>query len=358
MPDTESAMYVPLRSNAKTLVTGQPIAVLRRRLKYASVFHDKLILQSGILRMQAGAGGSSSFISAANPADPPRWQTPRDRHLAGQSPFQISMGRESSYGVPAEALKPVLVSDTAISWTATLHPFARELPADAGWVHFGQFSKPGPSVDRLAQRWTWADQRNPQLESAIPGRFVRSAVIKNVNDDLATAVAAGCTTTIDALHAQVVAQRFQDGDGWRLNGYTIPILFPQVGDWDWDAIVDLRRDRNMERFRAELREIEDEAAAEAVGGDIEAAARHAYERHLAKAVPALTGIGAVTLDTVINLVIGGVAGFATIGIKGPAGPIAGAGIGVVPSVVTDIRDMVRQRRSRGWVAVRNRIAGD
>lgn len=96
MSDTESAMYAPLPSNAKTLVTGQLIAVLRRRLKYASVFHDELILQSGILRVQAGAHGSSSFISPASPADPPRWQTPRDRHLAEQSPFQISVGRESS----------------------------------------------------------------------------------------------------------------------------------------------------------------------------------------------------------------------------------------------------------------------
>jgi hypothetical protein len=42
VPDTESALYVPLRSNAKSLVTGAAIAALRRRLKYASVFHDTL----------------------------------------------------------------------------------------------------------------------------------------------------------------------------------------------------------------------------------------------------------------------------------------------------------------------------
>jgi hypothetical protein len=37
VPDTKSALHVPLRSNAKSLVTGAPIAALRRRLKYASV---------------------------------------------------------------------------------------------------------------------------------------------------------------------------------------------------------------------------------------------------------------------------------------------------------------------------------
>jgi hypothetical protein len=190
-------------------------------------------------------------------------------------------------------MRPVLTSDSAISWTATLQPFADELPADADWVHFGRFTKPGPSVEKLAQRWTWADERNAQLEQAIPERFVRGAVIKNANNDLAIAIAAECTITIDGLHSQIVGQRFRDEEGWKLRGYSIPILFPQIGAWSWQQIADLRRDRNMTRFRAVLGEIEHEAAAEAVGGDLEAAAHHAYERHLAGAVPGLSNIGSV-----------------------------------------------------------------
>ena len=71
MPDNGSVLYVPLRSNAKTLITGQPIAALRRRLKYASVFQDQLFLESGVLRMEAGEGGSSIFaesVTADRPA--------------------------------------------------------------------------------------------------------------------------------------------------------------------------------------------------------------------------------------------------------------------------------------------------
>ena len=263
MPEPESVLYVPLRSNAKTLVTGAPIAALRRRLKYASVFHDQVLLESGILRMQAGEGGSSSFVVPATGPQPARWQTPRQRQLAQQSPFQLSVGRETTPGVPAETMQPVLTSDSAISWTATLEPFAAELPAGTDWIHFGRFTKPGPSVDRVAQEWTWADQHNPYLDQAIPGRFVRTAVIKNANNDLALAAAAGCTVTIDGVHSQVVAQRFGDETGWKLRGYAIPFVFPQVGDWSWREIADLRRDPNMARFRAVLREIEEEAAAEA-----------------------------------------------------------------------------------------------
>ena len=78
VPENESVLFVPLRSNAKTLVTGAPIAALRRRLKYASVFHDQLFLEC-VLQMQAGEGGSSSFVVPATEDCPARWQTPRQR---------------------------------------------------------------------------------------------------------------------------------------------------------------------------------------------------------------------------------------------------------------------------------------
>ncbi len=355
MPEAESALYVPLRSNAKSLVTGAPIAALRRRLKYASVFHDTLILESGILRMHAGAGGSFSSVDPPTENDPPSWETPRQRHQAEQAPFQISIGRETTPGVPAATMQPMLASDSEIAWTATLLPFAGELPAVADWIQFGRFSKPGPSVERAAQRWIWADQRNARLEQAIPGRFVRNAVIKNANNDLAVAMAAECTVTMDGLHSQVIARRFGDEQGWQLRGYSIPFLFPQVGDWSWRDIADLRGDKNMVRFRAVLRDVEAEAAAEAAGGDLEAAAHHAYERHLARAVPGLAGIGSVTRNTAVGFVIGGAAGFLTMGITGPGGPLAGAALGVVPGAVAAVRDVYR--RSRGWVTVGNQITG-
>jgi hypothetical protein len=41
------------------------------------------------------------------------------------------------------------------------------VPADADWLHFGRYVNPGPSVQQLAQRWTWAGERNAQLDQAI-----------------------------------------------------------------------------------------------------------------------------------------------------------------------------------------------
>ena len=269
-----------------------------------------------MLRMQAGEGGSSSFAVPVTAAQPARWQTPRQRQLAQQSPFQISIGREVTPGVPAPTMHPVLSSDSAVSWTATLQPFAAELPTGAGWVHFGKFTKPGPDVERIIREWTWSDERNLYLEQVIPGRFVRTAVIKNANSDLALAAAVGCTVTMDGLHTQVVAQRFGEEAGWKLRGYAIAFLFPQIGDWTWQEIADLRRDRNMARFRAVLKEIEDEAAAEAISGDLEAAVRHSYERHNAATVPQLTGFGKAAGTIVAGYVISSGSSLVTFGLKG------------------------------------------
>jgi hypothetical protein len=82
------------------------------------------------------------------------------------------------------------------------------------------------------------------------------------------ATAAGCTVTTDGLHAQVVAHRFGEDAGWKLRGYSIPFLFPEIGDWSWQEVGELRGRRNMARFRAVLREIEQVAVAETGTGGI------------------------------------------------------------------------------------------
>lgn len=81
----------------------------------------------------------------------------------------------------------------------------------------------------------------------------------------------------------MVTQRFKDDEGWRLHGYVVPMVIPQAEALPWGTIADLRHDRNMTQFRSVLREVEDEATTGAAGGHIEAAAHHAYERHLADA---------------------------------------------------------------------------
>jgi len=352
VPENESVLVVPLRSNASTLLTGAPIAALRRRLKFASLFYDRLLLETGIFRAYAGLTGVSSFIVPPTEQDPPRWQTPAERHAGTGATFAVALGRDGSHDARPQT---VISSEASISWTATLHPFADELPPGTDWVDFVKSLNPEGAVKQLAQQWTEADEHNRSLERAIPVRFVRESVIQSANRDLVLAVASGSAVTVDPLHLQVVAQRFKDDDGWRLRGYAVPILLPEVGNLPWEAIADLRRDRHIARFRAVLQEVEEEATAEAAGGDIEAAANHVFARHLAAATGRLEGIGAVAHRTLRGFVIGGITGFACSGIVGPLGTVAGAAAGAAPTTIVDVRNMIRQSRSRGWVTVYQRI---
>jgi len=144
-----------------------------------------------------------------------------------------------------------------------LYPFAHELPADTDWIDFIRTRDPAGDMRRLSDEWTEADKRNGALERSVPLRFLRSAVIGDANRDMAVAAEQKVAISMDPLHAQVPAQRFNDDRGWAMSGFAVPILFPEVGGWPWEAVVKLRRDPNMARFRAILREVEQEAAAEA-----------------------------------------------------------------------------------------------
>jgi hypothetical protein len=348
VPENKSVIVVPLRSNAYALLTGASVAAVRRRLKFASLFFDRVLLETGIFRVYAGPNGASSFIVPPTEQDPPRWQTPAERHAATGVPFVVALsdGRTQD-AVPQAAVTSV----TSISWAATLHPFADELPPGTDWVDFMRSRNPAGEVKQLAQRWTQDDKSNRSLERAIPVQFVRDTVINSANRDLVLAAAAGCAAALDPLHLQVVAQRFKDDTGWRLRGYSVPVIFPQVGELPWEAIADLRRDRNMARFRSVLREVEQETAAEAAGGDVEKAARDAYMRHLADASGRLEGVGVAVRKTVTGIVISGATGAAALPIPGPLGIVISTAAGAVPTTIINVRGMLRRRRAAGWLAV-------
>jgi hypothetical protein len=348
-------LFVPLRSNASTLLAGAPVAAMRRRLKFASLYHDRVLLEAGILSMQYGPHGGASVMTFPTEREPVRWQTPRGRHRAERQPFHWAMGKEDTPGVPAQTMQTFIASETTIAWVATLHPFADELPPGADWVDFVRTGNLPGHADKLATRWTWADSRNPALAQAMPVQFMRDAVIGNANRDLAGAASEGVVVTLDSVHTQVVAQRFRDEEGWRLRGYVVPIVIPQAGDLPWQKIADLRHDKNMARFRAVLREVEEEASTEAAGGDVEAAAHHAYERHLADATGRLEGLGGPAKRTATGFVVGATAGLATSGITGPTGILASAVLGTVPGAILDIRSTIRRRCSNGWVGLYQKI---
>ena len=135
--------------------------------------------------------------------------------------------------------------------------------------------------------------------------------------------------------------------------FAVPILFPVVGDLSWEDIRDLRKHKQVARFRV-LREVEDETSSVATGGDYEELTNRIYRRHLAN--DKLDSVGNHMKRTTVGLVIGGSTGVATSGITGSLGLAASTALGSAVGAVLDVRDLLRDRRTRGWVAVEQRIA--
>ena len=354
MPDV-STLLVPLRSNGKSLLAGPSVESVKRRIKFASLYFDQVLLEEGIFDMSAGPGGSSGFVRPPLEGEVPRWQTPPGRGAEQRRSFAVSVGRDQGPGAAPGPMSTAIASEATISWRATFLPFADELPAGTDWIGFTRTVDPSGDVGRISDRWKWADERNPALERAIrKGR--RGAVIGHANRDLGFAAQYGLAVSVDPFHHQVVAQRFEDDDNWRLLGFAVPVLFPQIAELPWDAIADLRRDQAMVRLRGILRDVEAEAVAESASGDIEAAAHHAYERHLAAATGTVDSLGAVIRKTMASFVIGGVIGAATLPMPELVGFAVGTTTGGTVSAIGNVRGMIRQRRSKGWVSLAQRIS--
>jgi hypothetical protein len=336
------------------LLTGAPVESLRRRLKYASISFEQVLLEAGVYTLRSGPGGSSAFLVPVPPEEP-RWQTPAQRRAAKGAMFGLNIGRELTPGVAAPVTHGVLASETAACWTATLYPFARELPEGTDWIGFTRTRDPAGDMRRLIDEWRWADEHNVALERAIPEQFLRAAVIGHANRDLGYAARQGMAVSVDLLHARVVAERFNDDGGWKLQGFAVPVLLPRVSEMPWKEIAELRRDRDMARLRAVLREVEEEATAEAADGDVEQAAHHAYERHLAAASGLVDNLGAAVKKTGASMIVSAAIGAATMPMTGVLGLIVGTAAGGGVAAVTNARSVVLQRRSKGWVSLVQRI---
>lgn len=181
-------------------------------------------------------------------------------------------------------------------------------------------------------------------------------MIGHANRDLGFAAQAGVAVSVDPMHNQVVAQRFRDPAAWQAVSFAVPILFPQTGELPWEAIAELRRDPEMIRLRRVLRGVEEEAAVESAAGDIEAAAHHAYERHLAAASGRVDSLGTVARTTGASLIFGGATGAAMLPLPPMLGFAIGTALGGIGSAVSGLRGRAQQQRIKGWVSLAQRMS--
>ncbi|WP_457112074.1 hypothetical protein [Marmoricola sp. URHA0025 HA25] len=128
------------------------------------------------------------------------------------------------------------------------------------------------------------------------------------------------------------------------------MIVPTVADLGWQDVADLRRHPGMAAFREVLRDVEQQALDEAAGGDLEAAAHHAFERYIVSgAVIGKKRVGGLVKTHLAGLFIGGITGAVTIDWVGPVGFAGAVALGQAPAAVNDVLRLRRARSKPSWL---------
>jgi hypothetical protein len=344
-------VYFPLASNAHSLLTGRGVESVRSRLKIASLLYENVLVHSGQLRIQAGPTGSRTWHTPYDEQGPGRWQSSIARRREQVHPFTISVAPESSPGVRSGPFQPVVHSETTISWDATFDPFRNELSRESSWIEFVYPHEPGAEVKRVADRFTHADESNPELEALLPHHFVPTRVITDVNNDLMVGLGSACDVSVDPFHGRVISARFAQTESLQPTGLALPVLLPRVRSLSWEDIGTVRRIKGLERLREVLREVELEATAgSAAKTDPHDAIRDSFAKRLAIGAADLEGVLSTAGSELIVMTVGAAAGYATMGF-GLVGPVAGAAAATAVTAPVHLARVAKRRRDRAWIGV-------
>jgi len=352
-PAADKTLFVPLLSNASQLLAGAPVEAVRRKLKYASIVYDRLLLENGSISVQAGRGGSST-LGIQDEA----FQTVAERRVGMKGGFYLAIGLEDPSGAsaPPDRMSTIIAPRTAaISWRPTLIPFEDELPRHCNWINWINLPR-DPEVSKLASEWSYRDCGNDALLAAVPEPFARSLIIHDANTDLARAALSGVAVMQDATHRQVMSARLNSRTTWQPVGFAVPVLAPRVGALTWDEIATLRADRAIRTYRAVLRDLEAEALeASANGADVERVLNVQLQKRLAKLAEPPRGAASVLFNGVVSFFVGSGIGAVTVGWTHPGSIFGGAALGSVFNIGLDSSKMIRARAARNWVSLHQKL---
>lgn len=339
-------VYFPLASNAHALLKGRPLEGVRRRLKVASLLHEEILLESGLLRIQAGANGAIALGTPDSTIEA-EWQSPSERGTLQAGEFTVSIGRQGTDPTGDEGT--TLRSNSAIAWNPTFEPFRREFPSGIDWIQLGRFAVPPKSqaTDEVLSALRSRDESNLAITRKLPDPLVRNQVLRHVESDLTLAASFGTRVSIDRLHAEVLSSRFAD-PRIRSRGFALPFLIPRAGELSWSDIGELRRHKAIASLRRVLADIEEESLAQVKSrSELPNAVVNNYVSRLERYSRDLPSVGGSIGVGVAEMVLGGAIGFATAGIGW-----VGAAIGALPGVArtaTGATLVYRKRRQRAWI---------
>lgn len=349
-----STIYFPLRSNAASLITGRGIGDVRRRLMLASLLHDEVWIEAGLLSVMAGPDGSNAWHRRGIDPTSVAWQSPRARNQGEGQEFGLAFGIEPEPGVWVEPTHAMPLGTSTISWEATFEPFRRELPREAaGWITYVDYVDP-PAARQIAGRWSFAEFVGPDkwLIRRWPEQFIRDVFVKGTHLDIAAAETAGAAVSIDRAHKPVVDALVRRHVAERLPGdYLLDLIVP-VGT-TWTDVVDLRReDRALADYRAAVR---DAANVVTAAGEFGEAFEHALLEEWGRRIGAASARGAPRWIRRGVVGIGLVAGLTVDAVTATTPWIGIAGAATADIAGEAVQEVLERRAKPRWLAIDARL---
>lgn len=245
-----------LHSNAFGLVSGSSVETVRRRLKFATLLHDEVLVEAGGASINAGAGGSIALKGL----DRGRWQTPRERGSSQRLGFTMSAAVEEIPGVIAKGpYRNVISSPGGVSWEPTFSPFWNEIPTSLdSSIELTHLTDPPRLAKAAVAELSNGDRGDSILEAISSTDFIRNRVVTDFDHDFAYAVGFGVPISVDRAHATVLRARIARQQA-KAEGISValPILAPRSGALSWSQIEELRRHPYWAALRKVLAEIGD-----------------------------------------------------------------------------------------------------
>jgi hypothetical protein len=349
-----STIYFPLRSNAASLITGRGVGDVRRRLMLASLLHDEVWIEAGLLSVMAGPDGSNAWHRRGIDPASVTWQSPRARNQGEGQEFGLAFGIEPEPGVWVEPTHAMPLGTSTISWEATFEPFRRELPREAaGWITYVDYIDP-PAAKQIAGRWSFAEFVEPDkwLTRRWPEQFIRDVFVKGTHLDIAAAETAGAFLSIDRAHRPVVDALIRRNVAERLPGDHLLDLIVPVGT-TWTDVVDLRsQDGALAKYRVAVREAANTVtAAAAFGVDFEHALLEEWGRRIGEA--STKGAQRWIRRGVVGL--GFVAGIAVDAVTATTPLIGIAGAAAAELAGETVQGALDRRAKPRWLAIDARL---
>lgn len=243
------------------MLAGAQATNLESRIKLASLLFDEVVLEGGEVFLSAGPLGRMVLTDP----DPKTtsWPTPRSRaRLAAGAGSAIYIGGPKGGG-------GVRVSQTGPGsqiWVGTYEPLRRALPRGCSWIEFGHGVALTDNGTALVRRIADADEAS---RAPSPDLFRRNIVVENATTDVLVGAQLGASVSMDRRHAQAATQLLTSGSPEltaqpALAGQVaLELAVPQISSLTWGDIKDVRGQIGVRRLRDVLREIEEEAYANA-----------------------------------------------------------------------------------------------